>query len=151
MTRKSIRGKTRTYDILLIESEPDDVAPFIDAFESTEYTESVHVVADGTKALDFLNQRGEYSDAPRPDLIILDTHISGSSGTEILAELDGHAELKPVPVVVVTASEAEDDIVQSYTLNANALVTKPDTPDEFEELAEAIEQFWLRVAKLPPK
>lgn len=151
MSKPFTRGKTSTFDILLVESAPDDAGPFIEAFESTEYTESVHVVTDGATALEFLHQRGDYDGAPRPDLILLDLHVSEPDGTVVLDELAGHDELAPVPVIAVKASEAPEEVFDTYARNANAFVEKPETADGFTTLAEAIEQFWLREAKLPPK
>lgn len=151
MTENTSSRRQRAFDILLIESEPDDITPFVEAFETTETTESVYVVADGESALDFLHQRHGYRDAPRPDLILLDLHISGPDGQEILAELNERSELRRIPVIVVTESDSAEHVAQSYDLNANAFVHKPGRSTEFEELAEAIERFWLRAVHLPPK
>ncbi|WP_459193484.1 response regulator [Halosimplex sp. J119] len=151
MSNPFTRGRTPTFDILLVESAPDDAEAFIEAFETTEYTESVHVVTDGGTALDFLHDRGDYEDAPRPDLILLDLHVSEPDGAVILDELAGHDELAPVPVVAVKASDAPEEVFDTYDRNANAFVEKPATADGFANLAEAIERFWLREAKLPPK
>ncbi|WP_415378901.1 response regulator [Halosimplex sp. TS25] len=151
MSNRFTGGGTPTADVLLVESAPEDAAPFIEAFESTAYTESVHVVTDGAAALDFLHRRGDYTDAPRPQLVLLDLHVHGPSGTEVLGELTDHDELRRVPVVAVKASDAADDVLQSYDLNANAYVVKPETSAEFEALAESIERFWLAEAKLPPR
>lgn len=151
MSKSFTRGKTQTFDVLFVESSPDDAEPFIEAFETTEYTESVHVVTDGDAALEFLQQRGDYADAPRPHLILLDLDVPGPNGTDILAELDDYDELQRVPVIAVKASDAPDDVLRSYDRNANAFVRKPETTAGFEELAEVIERFWLREAKLPPR
>lgn len=151
MTQPFSRGQDRAYDILLLESEPDDIEPFVDAFEATDKTETVHVISDGAAALDFLHQRGDFADAPRPDLVLLDLHLTEPSGADILAVLSDHDELRRVPVIAVTASTDVEAVTQSYELHANAHVQRPTAPAEFEELAGAIEQFWLRVAHLPPK
>lgn len=151
MAGNNSRGNRGPYDVLLVESEPDEAATFIDSFEATDATEAVHVVSDGTEALDFVHQRGAHADATRPDLILLDLHIQGSSGTEILSELNEEPGLRRIPVIVLTTSEAAEDVAQSYQLNANAYVQKPTSSEEFVQLAQAIEDFWLTVAHLPPK
>lgn len=144
-------GRSRSYDVLLVESDPDDIAPFIDSFEATDRTNEVHVVSNGDSALDFLHRRGDYAHVPRPDLVLLDLQLPGTNGVEILRELAEHPPLRLLPVIVLTDSEAAEDIARSYKLNANAYVQKPTTPDGFDELAQAIEEFWLNVARLPPK
>lgn len=147
---KSGRGDRR-FDILLVEPDPDAVSPFIESFEATDATEAVHVVSDGDGALDFLDRDGEYADAPRPDLVLLDLELRGTSGERILKELNDQPELRPIPVIVFTTSEAAADIARSYELRANAYVTKPDNREDFVSLARTIEDFWLERAHLPPK
>lgn len=144
-------GAKRTFDLLLIESEPDDIRPFIDSFTATDLTNEVHVVSDGEEALDYVHQRGDHETAPRADLILLDLHISGDTGDEILRELKNQPKFRPVPVLVFTTSESVEDIAKSYQLNANAHLQKPTDARGFEVLAQAIEDFWLRVAHIPPK
>lgn len=150
MTKHSSRGSDGLFDILLVESEPDDVSPFIDSFKAADATEDVHVVSDGDKALDFIHQRGDYAQAPQPNIIILDLHVKGTDGEELLTELKGHSELQPIPVLVFTTSDAEEDIARSYELNANAYLQKPATAEEFSSLAQSIEDFWFTQAHLPP-
>lgn len=151
MSRRSSEGRRHAYDLLLIESRPDEIAPFIDSFEETDRTNAVHVVTDGDEALDFVHRRNDYSDVPRPDLILLDLHVPGRSGEAVLAELDARKELSRIPVLVFTSSEADEDVARSYELNANAYLTKPTTPAEFERLAQSIENFWLEQVQMPPK
>ena len=151
MSENYSRNDGRYYNILLVEEEPDEIAPFIDSFEATDATESVHVVSDGDEALDFIYQRGTHGEAPRPDLIILDLHVSGTDGEKLLKELNQESEMRLIPVLVFTASTAAEDIARSYTLNANAYLRKPATAEEFITLAQAIEDFWLKQAHLPPK
>lgn len=151
MTGGFSRGNERSFDVLLVEENPDEVAPFIESFESTDTTEEVHVVSDGDEALDFLHRHEPYEGAPRPDLIILDLHVSGTSGEDVLVELNDRSELRRIPVLVLTASDEATDVARSYELNANAYLQKPTTSDEFVSLARTIEEFWLRLASLPPK
>ena len=150
VTKRYPKGRDDLFHILLVESKPDEVSPFVDSFKATGVTEEVHVVSDGEEALDFIHQRDDYTQAPRPNIILLDLHISGVKGEEILMELKRHPELKRIPVLVITTSDAEEDIARSYQLNANAYLQKPDTADEFAALAQAIEDFWLTTAHLPP-
>lgn len=151
MSNRPSRGQRRAYDLLLVEPRPDEIAPFIDSFEKTARTNEVHVVSDGDDALDFVHQRNDYTDVPRPDLILLDLHVSGVSGEDVLAELDAREELSRIPVVVFTSSGAEEDIARSYELNANAYLQKPTTTADFERLAQSIEDFWLVQVQMPPK
>lgn len=145
------QGDVRQFDILLIEPDPDAISPFIDSFKATDATEEVHVVSDGDEALDSINRRGTYAEAPRPDLILLDLQVSGTSGERILQELNGKSELRRIPVIVFTSSGSAEDTARFYELNASAYVTKPDTSEGFVKLAQAIENFWLKQAHLPPK
>lgn len=151
MNRRSSGGRDRIFDLLLVESRPEEVEPFIDSFEATDLTNEVYVVSDGVEALDFVHQRGEYTDAPRPDLVLLDLHVSRKDGEEVLSELKERPELRRIPVLVFTSSEATEDVARSYELKANAYLRRPDSGAEFEELAQAIENFWLKLAQIPPK
>jgi CheY-like chemotaxis protein len=151
VTRNYSSWRQRKYDVLLIEPDPDDVGPFIESFEGTDATEAVHVVSDGDEALDYLHGRDAYESAPRPDLILLDLDLSGTSGEAILEELSDADELGTIPVLVLTHSDTGEDVARSYELNANAYLDKPDTDEEFGALASAIEEFWLKLAHLPPK
>ncbi|MFC7213521.1 response regulator [Saliphagus sp. GCM10025334] len=151
MTNKALQRVSRTYDVLLIEPDPDSVSRFIHSFETTELTTNVIVVSTGDEALEFLNGQGDYTDAPRPDLVILDINVSGPGGIEVLTELKDRPVLCQIPVIVLTTSDAREDIIQSYELHANACLQKPDSPDELDQLAQVIEDFWLRTVQLPPK
>lgn len=151
MSRRSSGGRPRDYDLLLIESQPDEIAPFIDSFEETHRTNTVHVVTDGDEALDFVHRRNDHSDVPRPDLILLDLHVPGRSGEDVLTELDARKELSRIPVLVFTSSDADEDVARSYELNANAYLKKPTEAAEFERLAQSIENFWLEQVQMPPK
>ncbi len=112
---------------------------------------NLHVVNDGVEALAFLRQEGEYGDAPRPDLLLLDLNMPRKGGQEVLEEMKGDESLRRIPVVVLTSSEAEEDIIESYDLHANAYLTKPVDFDGFVDIVSSIEDFFLTVVKRPPK
>ena len=137
-------------DILLVEDNPGDVRLTKEAFTEIELDEELYVVNDGEEALDFVHQRGEYEDAPRPDLVLLDLNLPRVDGLEVLDDVKGDPELRSIPVVVLTGSEAEEDIVESYDRHTNAYLTKPIDPEEFVELVRSFESFWLSLVKLPP-
>lgn len=145
-----VRGDSRAFDILLVEENPEEIAPFIYSFEATELTNEVHVIADTDEALDYIHRRGEYSDVPRPDLILLNLHVAGGDGEDVLVELNEQPPLHRIPVLVFTASDTAEDIAKAYELNANAYLQRPNTAEAFDELAQAIEDFWLKIAHLPP-
>ena len=135
--------------ILLVEDNPGDVRLTKEAFKQGRIENDLHVVTDGHEALEFLSQDGPYEDAPRPDLVLLDLNLPRKNGDEVLEELKTDAELRCIPVIVLTSSKAEEDVVRSYKLHANAYLTKPVDPDEFIETVKAFEIFWFRVVRLP--
>jgi CheY-like chemotaxis protein len=137
--------------ILLVEDNPGDVRLTKEAFKQGRIENDLHVVSDGAEALSFLDGRGEYADTPRPDLILLDLNLPGTDGEEVLAELKADPALRSIPVIVLTSSRAEEDVVRSYELHANAYLTKPVDPDEFIETVRAFEKFWFSVVRLPPE
>ncbi|AGB36362.1 response regulator [Natronococcus occultus] len=137
--------------LLLVEDNPGDVRLTREAFKQGRIDNDLHTVSDGSDALDFLRQRGEYEDAPRPDLVLLDLNLPRKDGEEVLAELKDDPELQSIPVIVLTSSRAEEDIARSYELHANAYLTKPVDPDEFIETVRAFEKFWFSVVRLPPE
>ncbi|MDQ2050061.1 response regulator [Natronolimnohabitans sp. A-GB9] len=137
--------------ILLVEDNPGDVRLTKEAFKQGRIENDLHVVSDGNEALAFLYQRGEYEDAPRPDLILLDLNLPRKDGEDVLEELKGDSELRSIPVIVLTSSRAEEDVVKSYELHANAYLTKPVDPDDFIETVRAFEKFWFSVVRLPPE
>jgi len=136
-------------DVLLVEDDDGDVLMTREAFEHHKIRNTLHVVNDGDQALQFLRREGEYADAPRPGLILLDLNLPRRDGREVLAELKDDPELRLIPVVVLTTSEAEDDIVRSYSLHANAYVSKPVDFDRFIEVIRQIDDFFVTVVKLP--
>ncbi|WP_049896995.1 response regulator [Natrialba chahannaoensis] len=140
-----------TAQILLVEDNPGDVRLTKEAFKQGRIENDLHVVSDGTEALEFLHQRNDYEDVPRPDLILLDLNLPRTDGEEVLEELKGDSELRSIPVIVLTSSRAEEDVAKSYELHANAYLTKPVDPDEFIETVRAFEKFWFSVVRLPPE
>lgn len=138
-------------DILLAEDNPGDVRLTEKAFERGNVLNNLHVVSDGIEAMKFLRQEGEYTDAPRPDLLLLDLNMPRKGGTEVLKDIKDDPDLKRIPVVVLTSSEADEDIVTSYDLHANAYLTKPVDFDGFLDVVGCIEEFWVSVVKMPPE
>lgn len=140
-------------EVLLAEDNPGDVKLTRRAFEEGQVLNNLRVVNDGQEAMDFLRHEGEYADdqPPRPDLILLDLNMPRMDGTDVLEALDDDPDLGRIPVVVLTSSDAEEDIVKSYDLHANAYLTKPVDFDGFLEVIGCIEEFWLGVVKRPPR
>ena len=136
-------------DILLVEDNPGDVRLTQEAFADGRIANTLHVVEDGAAALDFLFQRNDHADAPRPDLVLLDLNLPRRNGDEVLEELHGDPDLRRIPVIVLTSSEAETDVVRSYELCASGYLTKPVDPDEFITAIQEIERFWLSIMQLP--
>ncbi|MFC7215169.1 response regulator [Saliphagus sp. GCM10025334] len=137
-------------DILLVEDNPGDVRLTKEAFKEGRIDNTIHVARNGVDALSFLYRRDGYEDAPRPDLILLDLNLPRKNGEEVLEELKDDPTLRRIPTVVLTSSEAEEDVVRSYEKYANAYLTKPINPDEFIEVVRSFESFWLSVVNLPP-
>ncbi|MCD2199583.1 response regulator [Halobacterium sp. KA-4] len=137
-------------DILLVEDNPGDVRLTREAFAEARINNDLHDVNDGEAALDFLYQRGDHADAPRPDLMLLDLNLPKVDGLDVLEEVKSHDDLRTIPVVVLTSSEAEEDVVQSYEQHTNAYLTKPIDPNEFVDVIRSFERFWLTLVELPP-
>ena len=140
----------RPINILLIEDNPADVRLTREALTEAKVLNTLHVMADGVAALAFLRREGRHADSPRPDLILLDLNLPKKDGREVLAEIKMDDALNLIPVVVLTTSSAEEDIMRTYKLHANAYVTKPVDFKQFLRVISAIEQFWLAVVTLPP-
>ena len=140
----------RPIEILLVEDNPGDARLVKEALKDGKVLNELHVVSDGVEALDFLRRRGRYADAVRPDLILLDLNLPKKSGHEVLAEIKDDPDLKRIPVVVLTVSKAEEDIMITYNLHGNCFITKPIDFDQFVNVVKAIEDFWLTIVKLPP-
>jgi CheY-like chemotaxis protein len=136
-------------EILLIEDNPGDARLTQEALKDGKVKNNLHIVYDGAEATDFLFKRGQYKDAPRPDLIILDLNLPKKNGQEVLAEIKTDNSLKSIPVIILTISKAEEDIVRSYNLHANCFLIKPLDLNQFFEVVKSIEDFWFTLVKLP--
>ena len=140
---------TDPIEILLVEDNPGDVELTREALHETKVHMELSVVPDGVEAMAFLRRAGRYAEAPRPDLILLDLNLPRKDGRGVLAEVKADPALRHIPVVVLTSSEAEQDIARAYELHANCYVTKPVDLDQFVKIVQSIEQFWLSVVRLP--
>jgi CheY-like chemotaxis protein len=139
----------KVIDILLVEDNPGDVELIREALSENKFRNRLHVAADGVEAMAFLRKVADYTKAPCPDLILLDLNLPKKSGREVLEELKSDPDLKAIPVVVLTSSKEEEDIVKSYNLHANCYVTKPVDLHQFINVVRSIEGFWLNIVKLP--
>jgi CheY-like chemotaxis protein len=137
-------------DILMVEDNPGDARLTEEALKESKVYNNLYHVRDGVEAMEFLRKEGRFGDAPTPDIILLDLNLPRKDGRQVLAELKAIPRLKNIPVVVLTTSEAEQDIVKSYELHANCYITKPVDLDKFVEIIHGIENFWLSIVKLPP-
>ncbi|MCG2771629.1 MAG: response regulator [Desulfobacterales bacterium] len=135
--------------ILMVEDNPDDVDLTKEALLDAKLTFDLHVVEDGVAAMEFLRQEGSYREAPRPDLILLDLNLPKKDGREVLAEIKGDEDLRRIPVVVLTTSSAEEDVMQAYNSHVNCFITKPVDFAQFIKVVKSIEDFWFTVVTLP--
>lgn len=138
-------------EVLLVEDDPGDELMTREAFQDNKIRNTLHVVRDGQEALDFLYRQGEYADAPRPDLVLLDLNLPRYDGRQVLEKIKTDPELALIPVVVLTTSSAEEDILRSYKLHANAYVTKPVDLEQFIGAVRQIDDFFVSVVRLPPR
>lgn len=136
-------------EILLVEDNQADVRLTREALKDAKVANNLNVVNDGEQALDYLNRRGRFADTTRPDLILLDLNLPKLDGREVLASIKADSDLRRIPVVVLTTSSAEEDILRSYDLHANCYVTKPVEFDSFLKIVESIDDFWLSIVRLP--
>lgn len=139
----------KTLNILLVEDDPADVDLTMELLDDASITLNIQVVNDGAKALAYLFKEGPYHTVSRPDLILLDLNLPKKNGTEVLDVIKHHQELKQIPVVILTTSDANEDIAKSYTLGANSYLTKADGLEQFGKIIKSLECFWLHMAKLP--
>lgn len=137
--------------ILLVEDNPGDVRLIKEVFKDAKIYNAMQVAYDGEAAMEILRREGEYSDAPSPDLILLDLNLPKKDGREVLREIKGDESLKCIPVVILTTSNAEEDLIETYKMNANCYITKPVDLDQFINVVESIENFWLSIVKLPSR
>jgi two-component system, chemotaxis family, response regulator Rcp1 len=136
-------------EVLLVEDSPGDVRLTREAFKDAKVHINLHVASDGAKAMAFLKREGEYAKAPRPDLILLDLNLPKKDGREVLGEIKEDSSLKTIPVVILTTSSSEADILRSYQLHANCYITKPVGLEGFLTVVRSIDSFWLSVVRLP--
>jgi CheY-like chemotaxis protein len=139
----------RVVDVLLVEDDPGDVLMTQEAFADHKVHNRLHVVSDGVEAMAFLRKEGSYADVPTPDLILLDLNLPKMDGREVLAAIKEDATLRSIPVVILTTSEAEEDVLRSYSLHANAYVTKPVDFERFIDVVRRIDDFFVTVVRLP--
>ena len=141
----------RNIEILLVEDNPGDVRLTQEAFKEGQIRNNLSVVKDGAAALDFLHRRSQYNNAPTPDLILLDLNLPKKNGHEVLEGIKNNLALKAIPVVILTSSDADVDILKAYNLNANCYIKKPVHLEQLLRVVKAIDNFWLEIVKLPPK
>lgn len=145
------RSTSKPIEILLVEDNAADARLTIEALKDSKVNNNLTVLEDGVEAMAYLRREGKYAGAVRPDLILLDLNLPKKDGLEVLAELKGDPDLKTIPVVIMTVSKADEDILRSYKLQANCYITKPVDFTQFMKVVKTIEDFWLTVVKLPPK
>jgi two-component system, chemotaxis family, response regulator Rcp1 len=147
----SMADAGRPVEILLVEDNAGDVRLAREGLRECKLLNNLSVAEDGVRALAFLRKEGEYANAPRPDLIMLDLNLPRKDGREVLKEIKEDESFKCIPVVILTTSKAEEDIIKSYSLHANCYVTKPLAIEQFIHVVQAIESFWFTIVKLPPR
>jgi chemotaxis family two-component system response regulator Rcp1 len=140
---------TKLIDILLVDDNPDDVELTVEALKSTKLANRIAVVEDGVEAIEYLNRRGKYTDAIRPSLILLDLNMPRKDGRQVLEEIKADEDLKTIPVVILTTSQAEEDIVRSYELHCNCYISKPVDLEQFTKVVRTIDDFWFAIVSLP--
>ncbi len=145
----TLNGSDRPIEILLVEDNPGDVRLTIEALKEGKIRNHMSVVGDGEEAMAFLRREKSHGDAPRPDLVLLDLNLPRKDGREVLAEIKEDPDLKRIPVVVLTTSKAEEDILRTYSLHANCYINKPVDLDQFIGVVKSIERFWFSVVSLP--
>jgi len=142
--------KGKDVEILLVEDNPGDIRLTKEALKEGKVKNKLYIVKDGMEALNFLKRKGEFSKVPRPDLILLDLNLPKKDGRDVLKEIKMNDDLKRIPVVILTTSKDEEDVIKTYNLHANAYITKPVDLDQFINVIKTIDDFWLSVVKLPP-
>ena len=140
----------RPIEILLVEDNPADVRLTVEALKESKIRNRLNVVENGVEAMAYLRREGQYAAATRPDLVLLDLNLPLKDGREVLADIKADQNLKIIPIVILTTSKAEQDIIKTYNLHANCYVTKPVDLEQFINVVRAIEDFWLTIVKLPP-
>jgi CheY-like chemotaxis protein len=138
-------------EVLLVEDNPGDAELTRIALEDSKISVNLNVVEDGVEAMAFLQKQGNYANAPHPDIVLLDLNLPKKDGREVLAEIKADKKLRRIPVVVLTTSQSEEDILKAYNLSANCFITKPVDFDQFVKIVQSIENFWFAIVKLPPE
>lgn len=146
---ETLEGNTMPIEILLVEDSPGDVRLTQEAFKDARVLVNLHVAGDGEEAMAFLKREGKYSSKPRPDIILLDLNLPKKDGRAVLAEIKEDPNLQTIPVVILTMSASEEDVLKSYSLHANCYITKPVDLDGFLKVVKSIDGFWLSVVRLP--
>lgn len=141
----------KAIEILLVEDNPGDVRLLVEALKETRVPSRLHLAEDGVQAMSFLRRKGAHTGVPRPDLVLLDLNLPNKDGREVLAEIKEDAKLKSIPVVVLTTSQAEQDVLKSYQLHANCYISKPVGLENFIQVMQSIEGFWLETVRLPER
>jgi CheY-like chemotaxis protein len=141
----------RAIDVLLVEDNPADVRLTEETLKESKVKINLNVAIDGQEATDFLHKNGRFTDAPRPDVILLDLNLPKKDGRQVLKEIKEDPKLKCIPIVIITSSKAEEDVVKTYDLHANCYVVKPINLEQFSKIVRTIEEFWFKIVKLPPK
>jgi chemotaxis family two-component system response regulator Rcp1 len=144
-------NKLQTITILLVEDSVGDIRLTQEAFKESKLKIELHTAMDGVAAMDFLHKTGQFTQAPRPDLILLDLNLPKKNGRQVLQEIKEDPKLMGIPVAVLTMSKAEEDIIQAYKLHANCYINKPLDLNQFVEVVRSIENFWFNIVSLPPK
>jgi CheY-like chemotaxis protein len=142
--------KLRPIEILLVDDNPGDIRLTQEALKESKVLNNMHTVEDGMEALEFLRKEGRFKDVITPDIILLDLNLPKRNGREVLSEIKNDDVLKKIPVVILTISRAEEDILKSYALHANCYITKPVDMDQFIKIVRSIEDFWFTIVRLPP-
>lgn len=143
------RGEAPPISILLVEDNPGDVRLTLEALRDARIRNDLHVVSDGVAAMEYLRREGRYGDAPPPDLVLLDLNLPRKDGREVLQEIKEDPKLRRIPVIILTTSQAERDILMTYDLHANCYISKPVEFDEFIRVVRGVEDFWLTIVRLP--
>lgn len=144
-----IEAGSRPIEILLVEDSPGDVRLTQEVLKEAKVCNQLHVVGDGAEAMTFLRREGKYANSSRPDLILLDLNLPKKDGREVLGEIKSDENLRRIPVVILTISKSEEDVLKSYNLHANCYITKPVDLDQFLKVVKSIEDFWLTIVRLP--
>lgn len=148
--KKEILSQIKPIEILLIEDNPGDIRLTVEAFKEIKLLNNLYVVEDGIEAIAYLKNEGKYKKQPRPDLILLDLNLPKKDGREVLGEIKKDNDLKRIPVIILTISQADEDIITTYNLHANCYVNKPINMEQFVKVVKSIGDFWFSIVKLPP-